>query len=179
MQLLQDSRSTQGPLEVVGSVFHGHTIAFSPHVAAAPGHFASETLLSTLASPVCAMCLDSTSCFTRCTYLADSERTFFCFWFRKFLHPLSNKVGSINHKDFGLVTYTVLWQNVLKVACKWSQKTTYSSYLSKLPAAASLFTPAVDPSVTNSDCQSFIITFYFPTDSPCSNTVNTSLGKDI
>lgn len=42
------------------------------------------------------------------TYLVDSERAFFGFWLRKFLHPFSDKVGSINHKDFGLVTYAVV-----------------------------------------------------------------------
>lgn len=52
------------------------------------------------------------------TYLVDSERAFSGFGFRKFLHPLSNEVGSINHQDLGLLTDTAVRQNVLKAACK-------------------------------------------------------------
>lgn len=63
VQLLQDSRSqpdTQGLQQVVGSIFQVHTAPVesvsSPHVPA-PGHFASDTVLPTPASPVYAMYL--------------------------------------------------------------------------------------------------------------------------
>lgn len=51
-------------------------------------------------------------------YLVDSEWAFFGLGFRKFLHPLPNEVGSINHEDFGLVIDAVVSQDVLKAACK-------------------------------------------------------------
>lgn len=58
------------------------------------------------------------TCCPPLPYLVDSEWAFFGFGFRKFLHPLPNEVGSINHKHFGLVTDTAVSQDVLKAACK-------------------------------------------------------------